>query len=298
MHCVQCVMNGALYSKIFPHLILGFRWNLHWLHQGQPAPQSTCHGLWCGGAQLWGTNRTQQSAIRVPWWSGRWADWKENVLLLALRLCEAAPHQLCDHHQRSHPGFAKEVHGFGQSVQVCTVQADAPRWTRWERLALLEKNTWLFCIYHRIYCCHWTIFIVSADLFQKLPLYERPLLLRLIAGPDLEQLSFVLKENETGEVEVRNYLPEECKKQNAEKVSVQANFLLCQHLLFFTLSSTVARVFYPWAAKLPCNPGERGGRASPGSGAKIQRIQTETTAGSATTWPLTLWPVTSSGQED
>lgn len=39
------------------------------------------------------------------------------------------------------------------------------------------------------------------DLFQKLPLSERPLLLRLIAGPDTEQLSFVLKENETGEVE-------------------------------------------------------------------------------------------------
>ncbi|XP_029357369.1 ras association domain-containing protein 5 isoform X2 [Echeneis naucrates] len=39
------------------------------------------------------------------------------------------------------------------------------------------------------------------DLFQKLPLYERPLLLRLIAGPDPQQLSFVLKENETGEVE-------------------------------------------------------------------------------------------------
>ncbi|XP_034555514.1 ras association domain-containing protein 5 isoform X2 [Notolabrus celidotus] len=39
------------------------------------------------------------------------------------------------------------------------------------------------------------------DLFQKLPLCERPLLLRLISGPDPEQLSFVLKENETGEVQ-------------------------------------------------------------------------------------------------
>ncbi|XP_050930358.1 ras association domain-containing protein 5 isoform X3 [Lates calcarifer] len=39
------------------------------------------------------------------------------------------------------------------------------------------------------------------DLFQKLPLCERPLLLRLITGPDPDQLSFVLKENETGEVE-------------------------------------------------------------------------------------------------
>ncbi|CAL8339642.1 unnamed protein product [Merluccius merluccius] len=39
------------------------------------------------------------------------------------------------------------------------------------------------------------------DLFQKLPLCEYPLLLRLLAGPDPNQLSFVLKENETGEVE-------------------------------------------------------------------------------------------------
>ncbi|XP_051532504.1 ras association domain-containing protein 5-like isoform X2 [Myxocyprinus asiaticus] len=41
----------------------------------------------------------------------------------------------------------------------------------------------------------------SQDLFQKLPLSECPLYLRLLAGPDLEKLTFVLKENETGEVE-------------------------------------------------------------------------------------------------
>ncbi|TRY97341.1 hypothetical protein DNTS_031682 [Danionella cerebrum] len=41
----------------------------------------------------------------------------------------------------------------------------------------------------------------SQDLFQKLPLSECPLCLRLLAGPDLDNLSFVLKENETGEVE-------------------------------------------------------------------------------------------------
>ncbi|XP_073682223.1 ras association domain-containing protein 5 isoform X3 [Garra rufa] len=41
----------------------------------------------------------------------------------------------------------------------------------------------------------------SQDLFQKLPLSECPLYLRLLAGPNLENLSFVLKENETGEVE-------------------------------------------------------------------------------------------------
>ncbi|XP_054032344.1 ras association domain-containing protein 5 isoform X2 [Dryobates pubescens] len=38
-------------------------------------------------------------------------------------------------------------------------------------------------------------------LFQKLPLTECPLYLRLLAGPDTNLLSFVLKENETGEVE-------------------------------------------------------------------------------------------------
>ncbi|XP_046760071.1 ras association domain-containing protein 5 isoform X3 [Gallus gallus] len=38
-------------------------------------------------------------------------------------------------------------------------------------------------------------------LLQKLPLTEFPLYLRLLAGPDTDVLSFVLKENETGEVE-------------------------------------------------------------------------------------------------
>ncbi|XP_054837705.1 ras association domain-containing protein 5 isoform X1 [Eublepharis macularius] len=38
-------------------------------------------------------------------------------------------------------------------------------------------------------------------LFQKLSVTEYPLYLRLIAGPDTDILSFVLKENETGEVE-------------------------------------------------------------------------------------------------
>ncbi|XP_042317876.1 ras association domain-containing protein 5 isoform X2 [Sceloporus undulatus] len=38
-------------------------------------------------------------------------------------------------------------------------------------------------------------------LSQKLPVTEYPLYLRLLAGPDTDILSFVLKENETGEVE-------------------------------------------------------------------------------------------------
>ena len=41
-----------------------------------------------------------------------------------------------------------------------------------------------------------------AVLFQKLSVADCPLYLRLLAGPDNDVLSFVLKENETGEVEV------------------------------------------------------------------------------------------------
>uniref|UniRef100_A0A673T763 Inhibitor of nuclear factor kappa B kinase subunit epsilon n=1 Tax=Suricata suricatta TaxID=37032 RepID=A0A673T763_SURSU len=40
-------------------------------------------------------------------------------------------------------------------------------------------------------------------LFQKLSIADCPLYLRLLAGPDSDVLSFVLKENETGEVELR-----------------------------------------------------------------------------------------------
>lgn len=45
-------------------------------------------------------------------------------------------------------------------------------------------------------------FILFAVLFQKLSIADYPLYLRLLAGPDTDVLSFVLKENETGEVEV------------------------------------------------------------------------------------------------
>ncbi|XP_070795898.1 ras association domain-containing protein 5 [Pituophis catenifer annectens] len=46
-------------------------------------------------------------------------------------------------------------------------------------------------------------------LSQKLPVTECPLYLRLLAGPDTDILNFVLKENETGEVEWDNFsIPE------------------------------------------------------------------------------------------
>lgn len=53
--------------------------------------------------------------------------------------------------------------------------------------------------------CYVSLSFLCADLFQKIPLGECPLSLRLMAGPDPEQLTFVLKENETGEVEVRKH---------------------------------------------------------------------------------------------
>ncbi|KAM4740602.1 ras association domain-containing protein 5 isoform 2-T2 [Anableps anableps] len=65
------------------------------------------------------------------------------------------------------------------------------------------------------------------DLFQKLPLSEHPLVLRLISGPDPAELTFVLKENETGEVEWHAFSVPELQnflvileKEEAERVRV------------------------------------------------------------------------------
>ncbi|CAJ1051695.1 ras association domain-containing protein 5 isoform X1 [Xyrichtys novacula] len=77
------------------------------------------------------------------------------------------------------------------------------------------------------------------DLFQKLPLCERPLLLRLLAGPDPEQLSFVLKENETGEVEWHAFSVPELQnflvileKEEAERVrTVEQKYTLYRQKL-------------------------------------------------------------------
>ncbi|XP_037534852.1 ras association domain-containing protein 5 isoform X1 [Nematolebias whitei] len=79
----------------------------------------------------------------------------------------------------------------------------------------------------------------SQDLFQKLPLSERPLLLRLIAGPDTEQLTFVLKENETGEVEWHAFSVPELQnflvileKEEAERVrAVQQKYTIYKQKL-------------------------------------------------------------------
>lgn len=63
----------------------------------------------------------------------------------------------------------------------------------------MTYTLWIILLaYVILMCC----LCVSSDFFQKLPLSDCPLYLRLLAGPDLENLMFILKENETGEVEV------------------------------------------------------------------------------------------------
>lgn len=59
----------------------------------------------------------------------------------------------------------------------------------------------------------------------------------------------------------------------------------------FLLSVAVARIFCPRAAKLPGHPGEGGGGACAGSGAKIQRVSAEAPTGPETIWPLTPTPL-------
>ncbi|KAM4046665.1 ras association domain-containing protein 5 [Anomaloglossus baeobatrachus] len=76
-------------------------------------------------------------------------------------------------------------------------------------------------------------------LFQKLALTEHPLYLRLLAGPETEKLSFVLKENETGEVqweaftvpELQNFLLILAKEEKDKVQQVQKKYATFrQHL--------------------------------------------------------------------
>ncbi|CAL8379622.1 unnamed protein product [Boreogadus saida] len=76
-------------------------------------------------------------------------------------------------------------------------------------------------------------------LFQKLPLCECPLLQRLMAGPDPKQLSFILKENETGEVEwhafsvpeLQNFLVILGKEEGERVRTVEQRYSVYRHKL-------------------------------------------------------------------
>lgn len=118
-------------SVPFPPHTSVIRWLLHRLHQSPPEAQPAGHRPLCGRPGL--GRRQQAGGQQQPGPVGEPGGHQpgENVLLPALRLCQAAAHQLPDHHQGGHPGTAEEVHGAGQSLQVCAVQADAPGRTGW-----------------------------------------------------------------------------------------------------------------------------------------------------------------------
>ncbi|XP_078500697.1 ras association domain-containing protein 5 isoform X1 [Lissotriton helveticus] len=83
-------------------------------------------------------------------------------------------------------------------------------------------------------------------LFQKLPITEHPLYLRLLAGPDTDLLSFVLKENETGEVEwdafsipeLQNFLMILEREEKDKIKQVQKKFSSFKHKLQEALRET------------------------------------------------------------
>lgn len=190
-------------SVPFPPHTSVIRWLLHRLHQSPPEAQPAGHRPLCGRPGL--GRRQQAGGGRQPGPVGEPGGHQpgENVLLPALRLRQATAHQLPHHHQGGHPGAAEEVHGAGQSLQVCAVQADAPGRTGW------VKDTYLIVFFFSFFfkCAidirkFYLLCSPLAALLQKLPQCDHPLLLRLIAGPDPDLLSFILKENETGEVEV------------------------------------------------------------------------------------------------
>lgn len=127
------------------------------------------------------------------------------------------------------------------------------------------------------------MFFPPAALLQKLPQCDHPLLLRLIAGPDPDQLSFILKENETGEVEVS------CGQKKKQVIALRycASSDKTLNVLPPSLCVAVARLLCPRAAELLDHPGEGGGGAREGSRAKIQQLPAEAATGPGTTRPLT-----------
>uniref|UniRef100_A0A671LV47 Ras association domain-containing protein 5-like n=1 Tax=Sinocyclocheilus anshuiensis TaxID=1608454 RepID=A0A671LV47_9TELE len=84
-------------------------------------------------------------------------------------------------------------------------------------------------------------------LFQKLPLSECPLYLRLLAGPDLENLSFVLKENETGEwhafsvPELQNFLIILEKEEKERMRQVEQRYAAYREKLLWALGQVESK---------------------------------------------------------
>ncbi|KAJ8260417.1 hypothetical protein GJAV_G00181860 [Gymnothorax javanicus] len=85
------------------------------------------------------------------------------------------------------------------------------------------------------------------DLFQKLPLSEHPLRLRLLDGPDPESLTFVLKENETGDVEwhafsvpeLQNFLAILHKEEQERVRQVKERYVVYRQRLLQALQETL-----------------------------------------------------------
>ncbi|XP_075052258.1 ras association domain-containing protein 5 [Mixophyes fleayi] len=86
-------------------------------------------------------------------------------------------------------------------------------------------------------------------LFQKLSLTEHPLYLRLLAGPETDVLSFVLKENDTGEVqweaftvpELQNFLLILEKEEREKVLQVQKKYASFREQLQEALTDTTRK---------------------------------------------------------
>lgn len=105
---------------------------------------------------------------------------------------------------------------------------------------------------------------------------EQPLFLRLVAGPDTDTLSFVLREQQTGEVMVTLHLhhPDNCTLQTPKMCCVNK---VCFAFLLFP----VGRVLHPRAAQLPADPRQGGGRAEGGGDSPLRGLPPETAGGAA-----------------
>lgn len=113
--------------------------------------------------------------------------------------------------------------------------------------------------------------MLSSVYVCKLADVEQPLFLRLLAGPDSDTLSFVLREQQTGEVVVNPPF------QHLLLHNCAVHPTAAQFGVFFSFS--VGRVHRPGAAELPAVPGQGGRGAAAGRDWPIRGLPPETAGG-------------------
>lgn len=128
-------MPPTLLFNIFSTFILiPSEWwrHLHRLHQSSPETSPACDGA----------SRDQAAVhLRCPQGGQHGQhDREENILLPATGCHQTVAHQQQHHREWGDPRTSEEIYGGGQPTEICTFQADAERWSRWDSVPFWDSN--------------------------------------------------------------------------------------------------------------------------------------------------------------